>query len=113
MDGQDWDPLVIKRVGPKRVVKGAGIKLPSLTAAAAEQRRAEAAEIPKPKVLSAESRTQMMQLRAAMKKTQVEVNQLCGFPANTIRDIESGKLSPNAAQLIRLNNVLRAKFSLA
>ena len=109
MDGQDWDPVVIKRTGVKRVVKGAGV---AVTAAAAEQRRAEAAEIPKPRVLSAESRTQMMQLRAAMKKTQVEVNQMCGFPANTIRDIESGKLTPNAGQLIRQNNVLRAKFRL-
>ena len=113
MDGQDWDPVVIKRTGVKCVVKGAGVKLPSLTAAAAEQRRVAAAEIPTPRVLSAESRTQMMQLRAAMKKTQVEVNQLCGFPANTIRDIESGKLTPNAGQLIRLNNVLRTKLTLA
>jgi hypothetical protein len=110
MDGQDWDPVVIKRSGPRRVVKGAGI---AVTAAAAEQRRVAAAEIPKPMVLSAESRTQMMQLRAAMKKTQVEINQLCGFPANTIRDIESGKLTPNAGQLIRLNNVLRTKLTLA
>lgn len=112
MDGQDWDPVVIKRTGPKRVVKGTGVKLPNLTAAAAEQRRAEAAEVPKPKVLSSESRTQMMQLRAAMKKTQVEINQLCGFPANTIRDIESGKLTPNAGQLIRLNAVLKTKITL-
>ena len=72
-----------------------------------------AAEIPTPKVLSAESRAQMMQLRAAMKKTQVEVNQLCGFPVNTIRDIEAGKITPNAGQLIRLNNILRTKLSLA
>lgn len=110
MDGQDWDPVILKRSGPRRVVKGAGT---AVTAAAAEQRRAEAAELPKPKVLSAESRTQMMQLRAAMKKTQVEINQLCGFPANTIRDIESGKLTPNAGQLIRLNNILRTKLTLA
>jgi DNA-binding XRE family transcriptional regulator len=109
MDGQDWDPVILKRSGPRRVVKGAGT---AVTAAAAEQRRAEAAELPKPKVLSAESRTQMMQLRAAMKKTQVEINQLCGFPANTIRDIESGKLTPNAGQLIRLNNILRTKLTL-
>jgi len=109
MDGQDWDPVILKRSGPRRVVKGAGT---AVTAAAAEQRRAEAAELPKPKVLSAESRTQMMQLRAAMKKTQVEINQLCGFPANTIRDIESGTLTPNAGQLIRLNNILRTKLTL-
>ena len=109
MDGQDWDPVVIKSTAPRRVVKGAGTPM---TAAAAEQRRAEAAEVPKPKVLSAESRTQMMQLRAAMKKTQIELNQMCSFPANTIRDIESGKLTPNAGQLIRLNNVLRTKLTL-
>jgi len=113
MDGQDWDPVVIKRTAQRHVVKGAGVKLPSLTAAAAEQRRAETAEVPKPKVLSAESRTQMMQRRAAMKKTQVEINQLCGFPANTIREIEAGRLTPNAGQLIRLNNVLRTKLTLA
>ena len=110
MDGQDWDPVVVNSA--KRVVKGAGVKLPSLTAAAAAQRRVESQELPVRKVLSPESRTQMMQLRAAMKKTQLELNQLCGFPANTIREIEAGRLTPNPSQLIRLNNVLRVKFSL-
>ena len=88
-------------------------KVPNLTAAAAAQRRAEAAEVPKPRVLSSESRTQMMQLRAAMKKTQVELNQLCSFPVNTIRDIEAGRLTPNPGQLIRLNAVLKTKLTLA
>ena len=41
MDGQDWDPVVIKRSGPRRVVKGAGMPV---TAAAAEQRRVAAAD---------------------------------------------------------------------
>jgi ribosome-binding protein aMBF1 (putative translation factor) len=55
----------------------------------------------------------MMQLRAAMKKTQVELNQLCSFPVNTIRDIEAGRLTPNPGQLIRLNAVLKTKLTLA
>jgi DNA-binding XRE family transcriptional regulator len=110
MDGQDWNPVIVN--SGKRVVKGAGVKVPTLTAGAAAQRRVENEELPVRKTLSAESRTQMMQLRAAMKKTQVELNQMCGFPANTIREIEAGRLTPNPSQLIRLNNVLRVKFSL-
>jgi hypothetical protein len=109
MDGQDWNTVVVNPV--KRVVKGAA-KMPNLTAGAAAQRRVENEELPVQKTLSTESRTQMMQLRAAMKKTQVELNQMCGFPANTIREIEAGRLTPNPSQLIRLNNVLRVKFSL-
>lgn len=112
MDGQDWNTVVLK--GAKSATKNGSSagKVPNLTAAAAEQRRADAAEVPKRKALTSESRTQMMQLRAAMKKTQVELNQLCSFPVNTIRDIEAGRLTPNASQLIRLNAVLKTKMTL-
>lgn len=109
MDGQDWNTVVINSA--KGVAKSVAKGL-NLTAAAAAQRRVENEELPVRKVLPPESRTQMMQLRAAMKKTQVELNQMCSFPANTIREIEAGRLTPNPSQLIRLNNVLRVKFSL-
>ena len=111
MDGQDWNTVTIRGQQQQKGVSGP--KVPNLTAAAAAQRRAEAAEVPKPRALSSESRTQMMQLRAAMKKTQVELNQLCSFPVNTIRDIEAGRLTPNPGQLIRLNAILKTKLTLA
>jgi ribosome-binding protein aMBF1 (putative translation factor) len=112
MDGQDW---TIVRVHASKGAK-ASSKTPvkNTTPDVAAQRGLEQQDTAqKPKTLSTESRTQIMQVRAAMKKTQVELNQMCQFPANTVRDIESGRLVPTPSQLIRLNRVLNVKFVLS
>lgn len=113
MDGQDWNPIRVQ--GTKATIFKSVKTAPKNTSPdVANQRRLEQqTEVQKPKTLSTETRTQMMQVRAAMKKTQVELNQLCGFPANTVRDIEAGKYTPTSSQLIRLNNVLKVKFALS
>jgi len=80
--------------------------------AAAARRLEEQDGAQKPKELSVTSRTELMQRRAAMKKSQVELNQMCQFPANTVNAIESGKLIPNPSQLIKLNRVLGCKLRL-
>jgi ribosome-binding protein aMBF1 (putative translation factor) len=113
MDGQDW---TIVRINGNRVPAKASSKAPAknTTPDVAGQRGLEQQETAqKPKTLSTESRTQIMQVRAAMKKTQVELNQMCQFPVNTVRDIESGRLVPTPSQLIRLNRVLNVKFALS
>ena len=116
MDHQDWAPVTIR--GTKATIStglGPALRQPpkNLTPEAAIQRRLEQQDIPqKPKELSTASRTELMQRRAAMKKSQVELNQMCQFPANTVNGIESGKLIPTPSQLMKLNRVLAAKLRL-
>lgn len=71
-----------------------------------KQRKLDTAEIPKLKTLSTISRTEITKARTALGKTQVEMNQLCQFPLNTLRDIESGKIQPSSVQLRTLNSRL-------
>jgi ribosome-binding protein aMBF1 (putative translation factor) len=118
MDGQDWAPVVLRGTKPTistgldRVVRQA-TKPQNVTPEAAAARRLEQQGGPqKPKELTTAARTEMMQRRAAMKKTQVELNQMCQFPANTVNGIESGKIIPNTSQLSKLNRVLGAKLVL-
>ena len=46
--------------------------------------------------------------RVANGWNQTQLNQQCGFPLHTIRDIENGKLTPTPGQLNVLNRVLKA-----
>jgi DNA-binding XRE family transcriptional regulator len=55
----------------------------------------------------------MIQMRAALKMTQVELNQKCGLPAHTIRDIEAGKLTPGQGQLTSINRQLKTNLKLS
>ena len=85
----------------------------NVTPEAAIQRRLERQDGPqKLKELSTASRTELMQRRGAMKKSQIELNQMCQFPANTVNGIESGKLIPSPGQLVKLNRVLACKLRL-
>lgn len=73
-------------------------------------KKLEATEIGRPKQLSTESQTEIVQKRVALKKSQVQLNQDCRFPVNTMREIESGRLCPTPAQLSALNRVLKARL---
>jgi len=116
MENQDWTPVIIRGTKPTVCTPlGGPVKAPpkNVTPEAAAQRRLEQQETAqKPKELSTASRTELMQRRAALKKSQVELNQMCQFPANTVNGIESGKLIPTPTQLIKLNRVLGAKLRL-
>lgn len=116
MDGQDWTPVVLRGTKPTiRTGLGGPAKAPpkNVSPEAAAQRRLEQQDTAqKPKELSIASRTELMQRRAAMKKSQIELNQMCQFPANTVNAIESGKIIPTATQLIKLNRVLACKLRL-
>ena len=72
-----------------------------------------ATEPVKMKELSSESRQAMMGVRAANKWTQVELNRLCGFPVNTIREMEAGRQCPNPKQLSIINRVLKTQLKVA
>ena len=75
---------------------------------AQQKRKVEETEIGRPKQLSNESRTEIIQKRVALGKSQVQLNQDCRFPVNTMREIESGRLCPTQPQLNMLNRVLKA-----
>lgn len=115
MDNQDWTPVTIKKKGssgssssssssrlvPKQAIPGS-----------ATLRKLEDTEFGKPKQLSVESRNEIVQKRVALGKNQVQLNQDCRFPVNTIRDIENGRICPSGAQLNMLNRILRSAIKL-
>jgi ribosome-binding protein aMBF1 (putative translation factor) len=113
MDCQDWTPTTITSTkataSAKTVISAARKVAPEV----AHARKIENAEVPmKPKQLTPESRQEIVNKRAAMKKSQVELNQLCNFPVNTIREIEAGRIPPTIGQLNTLNRVLKTGLKL-
>ena len=104
---QDWEPVILKKA--TNGVKGTrpvGTK-PSVTTLL------DADTPVKLKSLSHETRQTMIQMRAALKMTQIELNQKCGLPAHTIRDIEAGKLTPGQGQLTSINRQLKTNLKLS
>ena len=111
MSVQDWEPTVIRSSGAASAAKRvSGTKVAPEVAHA---RKILNSEIAKPKQLAPESRQEIVTTRAAMKKSQVELNQLCNFPVNTIREIEAGRLCPSIGQLNTLNRVLKTGLKFA
>lgn len=114
MDCQDWNPVVLRNTKARqdRAAAEQAAK-PKMTAEAIRLAKlANDEEVKRPKILSKESRQAMMQLRAAQKWTQRDLDMRCSFPANTVRDIEAGKVSPSAGQLSRLNQILKTGLKL-
>ncbi len=113
MDCQDWETVKIqskKQAAPQIETRPAAT---TGSQEAARLRKLEQSEYVKPKMLSAESRTVLVQMRVGMKKNQTELNQLCCFPVNTIKEIEAGRLCPTTSQLNTLNRVLKTSLKLA
>lgn len=116
MDNQDWTPVVIKRSAKKSVPGAFGnkaivAKVPdNLSQEAAYQRKLESETMQKPRQISAEARQEITQKRVALGKNQIQFNQDCRFPVNTIREIEAGRLCPNPQQLSMLNRILRSSI---
>jgi ribosome-binding protein aMBF1 (putative translation factor) len=116
---QDWEPVVVRRssgVGHKSSYAATGAAGRTLVTRTGDQattdavKKLEATEIGRPKQLSSESRTEIVQKRIAVGKSQVQLNQDCRFPVNTMREIESGRLCPTPQQLSVLNRVLKAQL---
>ena len=113
---QDWEPVILKK--PTNGTKG---KSPFGASPAGKSPAGKCpvttlldADTPvKLKTLSHETRQSMIQMRAALKMTQIELNQKCGLPAHTIRDIEAGKLTPGQGQLTTINRHLKTNLKLS
>lgn len=110
MDGQDWTPVI---VGKKSYASALGSSGSRVVPAPAQVKRSndvfhlakvEAAEAPvKMKTLAPEARQKIVAYRGLKQITQKQLDQACAFPANTMRDLESGRLTPSTGQLNTLN----------
>ena len=112
MEGQDWTTIKLK--GSSASASAAAAGRPKVDPEVAHARKLAEADAPtKTKKLTAESRQEMVNKRAANKWSQQDLNQQCNFPVNTIREIEAGRLTPNISQLNTLNRVLKTGLKLA
>ena len=117
MSHQDWAPLQIRSAGAVRAAQAAttaAVSAARSAAAAAAAERDDGPPKPSHRTLSAESRAELVRLRASERKlSQAQLNTLCSFPPNTIRDFENGRISPTPTQLNVLNRVLHAALKYA
>ena len=114
MSVQDWEPVRIHSAG-SGFTAGKSLRTPAPQVApeVAHARKLADSDVAKLKQLAPESRQEIVTKRAAMKKSQVELNQLCSFPVNTIREIEAGRVCPTIGQLNTLNRVLKTGLKYA
>ena len=105
---QDWTPVILRSSARVAATAAPTSKNPHVTRSAAAETAAamEKKEFGTLKTLSAESRKTLIAKRVALKLNQVQLNQRCSFPPNTIRDIENGTLCPSNGQLNLLNRLL-------
>lgn len=114
MDHQDWDPVIVRKnavskasaVQPKKIVE-------RTSGEAQHSAKLDKDEIPKPKMLAPESRTELVQRRLAEKLTQVQLDQRCSFPPHTVNALEANKRAPTSKELSVLNRVLKCGLKLA
>lgn len=103
MDGQDWDPVVVKKKAAPSATARIGVPV-----AVSDMRKVEASDGPVIlRRLAPASRTELVQARIALKYDQTKLNQLCSFPKHTIKEIEAGRVCPSPTQLAVLNRQLR------
>lgn len=116
---QDWSRVVLKRtkaVTKRDIHHDAAQQLKDTRStpdamAPGQMRRLEQSNLPpKRKELSSESRRKIQQMRFGMGFTQDQLNAMCSFPVNTIREIEAGHLCPNPKQLARLSHELKTSL---
>jgi DNA-binding transcriptional regulator YiaG len=115
MDGQDWTPVIISKKSYASALRSATIALPAVKYSnqAHHLAKVEAAEAPvKMKTLSAESRQKIVAYRTLKQITQKQLDQACAFPANTMRELESGRMTPSSGQLNTLNRFVGGGINL-
>jgi len=115
MDNQDWELVTVRRSKNSAPIgkSTSTASVPNYSPTASASRKlADATDVGKHKHLTSESRQTLIAFRAANSWTQVQLNQKCAFPLNTIRDIEAGKVTPSIGQLNALNRILKCGLQL-
>ena len=108
MDGQDWSVVTY---GKRKNFVVPEPKVSHAVSNASKIANSEAESV-KLKELSLEGRQMMIRQRVAMGMTQLQLNQLCRLPVNTIRDAEAGKQVPGQGQLNIINRTLKTNLKL-
>lgn len=109
--GQDWTTVTIKKAPSSKQTSTQPKSILKKSTEGAHFHKLETMETAgKVKRLSSESKQEMIAKRVANGWNQQALNQQCGFPLNTVRDIEAGKFVPTPGQLNTLNKVLRASL---
>ncbi len=110
-DLQDWNDIKIARRWVKQVQQA--VNSAKVAPEVAHARKFAEADTPiKTKKLSRESRQEIANARVEQKWSQQDLNLICHFPDNTIREIEAGRLVPNIQQLNTLNDILKVSLKL-
>lgn len=117
---QDWTPVRVDKRITNTVVESSGKRVKGSLRLAMQQRpevqhmdKIAHAEGPmRPKKLTKESLQTIVSFRTANSWDQVQLNEACQFPVNTIREIEAGRLVPTIQQLNTLNRVLKSGLKL-
>ena len=116
MDSQDWTPVTVRSRNPSVVAKTAPREIQERNGTSksigSHLAKLEREEYIKPKMLSAESRQALIAARTGLKKTQAELDRMCAFPPNTLREIEANRSCPTAGQLNRLSKELKISLRL-
>jgi len=102
---QDWDRVVIHGK-PTHTIKKAAAPRVNFTPDAVKMQKLDAGEIVKPKILSIESRQELIKGRVAKGLNQEKVAQALAIPANLYKDIENGKTIPQYNILNKINSFL-------
>lgn len=105
MDGQDWEVVTYGR--PQRIVK------PRVSEAVSNASKIDNSDgNVKLKEFGLEARQTMIRQRVVLGLNQVQLNQLCRLPPNTIHYVEAGKQVPSQGQLNIINRTLKTRLRL-
>jgi ribosome-binding protein aMBF1 (putative translation factor) len=116
MEHQNWEPQVIRKTAAQlkadALRSGKKETIAKQNSTAQHLAKVEREEYIKPKMLSHESKQELIQRRLAEKLTQQQLDQRCSFPAHTIRDLEANKRPPTSKEIQTLNRVLKCGLRL-
>jgi DNA-binding transcriptional regulator YiaG len=113
MEHQDWSKVVIRGKPAQEKQRAAAATRPKVSAEAIRLAKLDNEDSPtRPKMLSSESRAELVRLRLAEGLTQAQVDQRCSFPAHTVNQLEGNKRAPTSKELSTLNRVLKCGLRL-
>ena len=116
MEHQNWEPQVMRKTSAQikadAIRKGNKETVERKPSDGGHMAKLEREEYVKPKMLTPESRQELLQLRLGMKLTQQELDQKCAFPPHTINHLESNKRAPSPRELQMLNRILKCGLKL-
>lgn len=109
MDCQDWETVAVRsrKTGIKTQQENKEIAQKQAGYHMYKLETADDIKV-KRKRLTADSRQALVAARIAIKKTQREVDAMCAFQPNTVRDFEAGTVAPNGSQISKLQREFAA-----